>query len=255
MDLTDDGPSGTPCCRVSCRSMRSMSIRGLTSAVRGYSRASSFRVGKAAASCLGSCDDTRYAATPRGFGAVTERILRVCVKSSFRNNAVQHQANGSSVQQCPAVSSSVQQCPAVFPMPGRISQRVDGLLRATLPNRSTGMPKGQSWAAAISAGTSCRTMTDHAPAQVPACREIVNRRSAGYSGAPAVTPALEDLAMTRCRAGRTQVVRCATEGFITRSKTALIAGFTSGEREYIRRELDQFFSTLPTVAEGFLLKT
>jgi hypothetical protein len=32
-------------------------------------------------------------------------------------------------------------------------------------------------------------------------------------------------------------------------------GFTPGEREYIRRELDMFFSTLPTVAEGFPLKT
>jgi len=31
--------------------------------------------------------------------------------------------------------------------------------------------------------------------------------------------------------------------------------FTSGEREYIRRELDQFFSTLPSVAEGFQLRT
>jgi hypothetical protein len=40
-----------------------------------------------------------------------------------------------------------------------------------------------------------------------------------------------------------------------RSKSALIAGFTSAEREYIRRELDQFFSTLPTVAEGFQLNT
>ncbi len=40
-----------------------------------------------------------------------------------------------------------------------------------------------------------------------------------------------------------------------RSKSALIAGFTSTEREYIRRELDQFFSTLPTVAEGFQLNT
>ena len=27
------------------------------------------------------------------------------------------------------------------------------------------------------------------------------------------------------------------------------------EREYIRRELDQFFGTLPTVAEGFQLRT
>ena len=31
--------------------------------------------------------------------------------------------------------------------------------------------------------------------------------------------------------------------------------FTPVEREYIRRELDMFFSTLPTVAEGFQLKT
>jgi hypothetical protein len=36
---------------------------------------------------------------------------------------------------------------------------------------------------------------------------------------------------------------------------AMIAGFTTAERDYIRRHLDQFFSTLPTVAEGFLLKT
>ena len=42
---------------------------------------------------------------------------------------------------------------------------------------------------------------------------------------------------------------------MVRSKSALIAGFTSTEREYIRRELDQFFNTLPTVAEGFQLKT
>jgi hypothetical protein len=42
---------------------------------------------------------------------------------------------------------------------------------------------------------------------------------------------------------------------VVRSKSALIAGFTSTEREYIRRELDQFFNTLPTVAEGFQLNT
>jgi len=35
----------------------------------------------------------------------------------------------------------------------------------------------------------------------------------------------------------------------------MIAGFTSGERDYIRRELDMVFSTLPSVAEGFQLKT
>ena len=31
--------------------------------------------------------------------------------------------------------------------------------------------------------------------------------------------------------------------------------FTPGERDYIRRELDMFFSTLPSVAEGFHIKT
>jgi hypothetical protein len=34
-----------------------------------------------------------------------------------------------------------------------------------------------------------------------------------------------------------------------------VTGFTPGERDYIRRELDMFFSTLPTVAEAFQLKT
>ena len=32
-------------------------------------------------------------------------------------------------------------------------------------------------------------------------------------------------------------------------------GFTPRERDYVRRELDMFFSTYPTVAEGFPLKT
>lgn len=35
----------------------------------------------------------------------------------------------------------------------------------------------------------------------------------------------------------------------------LVATLTAGEREYIRRELDQFFSTFPSVAEGFALRT
>ncbi len=33
------------------------------------------------------------------------------------------------------------------------------------------------------------------------------------------------------------------------------APFTPAERDYVRRELDLFFSTLPSVAEGFHLKT
>ncbi len=38
-------------------------------------------------------------------------------------------------------------------------------------------------------------------------------------------------------------------------KTTTAAAFTPGEREYIRRELDQFFSTQPSVADGFQLRT
>jgi hypothetical protein len=34
-----------------------------------------------------------------------------------------------------------------------------------------------------------------------------------------------------------------------------VVGFSAGERDYIRRELDMFFSTYPTVADGFMLKT
>jgi hypothetical protein len=41
---------------------------------------------------------------------------------------------------------------------------------------------------------------------------------------------------------------------MTKMQTTPVAGFTPGERDYIRRELDMFFSTLPTVAEGFQLK-
>ena len=39
------------------------------------------------------------------------------------------------------------------------------------------------------------------------------------------------------------------------SKTAVPDAFSSAERDYIRRELDMFFSTLPRVVDGFQLKT
>ena len=42
---------------------------------------------------------------------------------------------------------------------------------------------------------------------------------------------------------------------MTKPEKAKIAGFTSAEREYIRSELDMYFSTLPSVAEGFQIKT
>ena len=53
------------------------------------------------------------------------------------------------------------------------------------------------------------------------------------------------------------LVEIANQRASTRSPVLLrigIAGLTSRERDYRRHELDQFFSTLPTVAEGFLLK-
>src|SRR5580693_8182246 len=42
---------------------------------------------------------------------------------------------------------------------------------------------------------------------------------------------------------------------MSKTPDRMIAGFTTGERDYIRRELDMVFSTLPSVAEGFQLKT
>ena len=40
-----------------------------------------------------------------------------------------------------------------------------------------------------------------------------------------------------------------------KTEQPMIAGFTAAEREYIRSELDMFFSTLPSVAEGFQIKS
>jgi hypothetical protein len=42
---------------------------------------------------------------------------------------------------------------------------------------------------------------------------------------------------------------------MTPSPNPSVAAFTPAERAYIRREFHQFFSTFPTVAEGFQLKT
>jgi 2-hydroxychromene-2-carboxylate isomerase len=42
---------------------------------------------------------------------------------------------------------------------------------------------------------------------------------------------------------------------MSKPQDRMIAGFTTSERDYIRRELDRFFTTLPSVAEGFHLKT
>ena len=42
---------------------------------------------------------------------------------------------------------------------------------------------------------------------------------------------------------------------MTASEPVAADVFTPVERDYIRRELDMFFSTLPSVAEGFHIKT
>jgi len=42
---------------------------------------------------------------------------------------------------------------------------------------------------------------------------------------------------------------------MTETQTAPGTGFTPSERAYIRSELDIFFSTLPSVVDGFPLKT
>jgi len=42
---------------------------------------------------------------------------------------------------------------------------------------------------------------------------------------------------------------------MTKPETNITVEFTSNEWSYIRREPDLFFTTLPTVAEGFQLKT
>jgi hypothetical protein len=49
---------------------------------------------------------------------------------------------------------------------------------------------------------------------------------------------------------RGRVISCNRSGEVTAATT-----FTPGERDYVRREQDMFFSTYPTVAEGFQLKT
>ena len=48
---------------------------------------------------------------------------------------------------------------------------------------------------------------------------------------------------------------CAMVGRMSAPDPSAPAPFTPAERDYIRRELDMFFSTLPSVAEGFYIKT
>jgi len=56
-------------------------------------------------------------------------------------------------------------------------------------------------------------------------------------------------------AGSDIAARHAMTSPMSTAESETVAAFTPGERDYIRRELDQFFSTLPSVADGFQLKT
>src|SRR5208337_375443 len=54
---------------------------------------------------------------------------------------------------------------------------------------------------------------------------------------------------------RTWAAKRANMRRMSKMQSVAVATFTAREREYIRRELDSFFSTLPSVAAGFHLKT
>jgi hypothetical protein len=41
---------------------------------------------------------------------------------------------------------------------------------------------------------------------------------------------------------------------MSKRQDGMLAGFTAAERDFIRRELDMFFSTFPRVADGFQLR-
>src|SRR5271157_5194927 len=70
----------------------------------------------------------------------------------------------------------------------------------------------------------------------------------------AAAVATRSQAPARIEALRAEITACCV-GRMSKQQDRMIAGFTTGERGYIRRELDVVFSTLPSVAEGCILKT
>src|ERR1700733_11011473 len=87
------------------------------------------------------------------------------------------------------------------------------------------------------------------------CLHRVKALSAEVAGDIETPPGTCRHAVVVMRRHQTQGPRCATEAPMTTSDNAPVAVFTPGEREYIRRELDQFFSFFPSVAGGFALRT
>ena len=59
----------------------------------------------------------------------------------------------------------------------------------------------------------------------------------------------------RTQPGLRPVIAACYGARMSKTQDRMIAGFIAAERDYIRRELDVFFSTLPSVVEGFQLKT
>jgi hypothetical protein len=77
----------------------------------------------------------------------------------------------------------------------------------------------------------------------------------GYTGFAPTSRNLQQSSSSSSGNTRNGKATCANLSSMSTMQTAPLAGFTPRERDYIRRELDMFFSTLPTVAEGFQLKT
>ncbi|MFL5254495.1 MAG: hypothetical protein ACJ8AI_16665 [Rhodopila sp.] len=84
--------------------------------------------------------------------------------------------------------------------------------------------------------------------------EIVAENPHGYTG---FAPTSRNVQQSPSSSSDTRngKATCANLSSMGTMQTAPLAGFTPRERDYIRRELDMFFSTLPTVAEGFPLQT
>jgi hypothetical protein len=87
----------------------------------------------------------------------------------------------------------------------------------------------------------------------PLCVLRVGGRGSGVTWAPRPEAAPSGVLTQFLGLGRRR--RTCYDRDMTPSPNPSVATFTPGERMYIRREFHQFFSTFPTVAEGFQLKT
>jgi hypothetical protein len=101
-------------------------------------------------------------------------------------------------------------------------------------------------------GACCRTIRETLPTHSAAM--LPRLKQADLSRLAPVAPAVRISGADHVCASDGGARRAIQPSMAT-SESPSSADFTAGEREYIRRELDQFFSTLPSVAEGFQLRT